>query len=73
MLYNPIAGGRAHLQASACPLAAGIEEVNAAILALANDGVFIKGIARQLGCSHKLVRRVNRDGTGDVFPTHEYA
>jgi transposase len=47
------------------------EEANAAILALAKDGVPIKKIARQLGCSRKLVRRVIRGETGDVFRTRQ--
>jgi transposase len=47
------------------------EEANAAILALAKDGVPIKRIARQLGCSRKLVRQVIRGETGDVFRTRQ--
>jgi Homeodomain-like domain len=47
------------------------EEANAAILALAKDGVPIKRIARQLGCSRKLVRQVIWGETGDVFPTEQ--
>jgi transposase len=44
------------------------EETNAAILKLAKDGVSIKQIARQLGCSRKLTRQVIRGQRGDVFP-----
>jgi transposase len=47
------------------------EEANAAILALAKDGVPIKRIAHQLGCSRKLVRQVIRGETGDVFRTRQ--
>jgi transposase len=47
------------------------EEANAAILALAKDGVPIKRIARQLGCSRKLVRQVIRGETGDIFRTRQ--
>jgi hypothetical protein len=46
------------------------KEANAAILALAKDRVPIK-IARQLGCSCKLVREVIRGETSDVFRTRQ--
>jgi len=47
------------------------EEAAAAVLKLADEGVPIKQIARQLGCSRKLVRRAVRGETGDVFRTRE--
>ncbi len=47
------------------------EETKAAILKLAKEGVPIKQIARQLGCSRKLVRRAVRGEADDVFRTRE--
>ncbi len=47
------------------------EETSVAILKLAKDGVPNKQIARQLGCSRKLVRQAVRGERGDVFRTRE--
>jgi transposase len=47
------------------------EETKAVILKLAKDGIPIKKIAGQLGCSRKLVRQVVRGETGNVFRTRE--
>lgn len=47
------------------------EEANAAILELAKAGVPIKQIARQFGCSRKLVRQAVRGETDDIFRTRE--
>ena len=43
------------------------EEANAAIMAMAKDGVSIKQIVRQTGHSRKTVRQVIRGGRADVF------
>jgi transposase len=43
------------------------EQTNAAILALAKDGLPLKQIARQTGHSRGLVRQVVRGGRNDVF------
>ena len=47
------------------------EDTNAAILALARDGVAIKAIVRTTGHSRALVRQVVRGGRGDVFQTRQ--
>jgi transposase len=43
------------------------EQENAAILALAKQGITIKGIVRRTGRSRKLVRQVLRGGRTDIF------
>lgn len=43
------------------------EEANAAIMAMAKDGVSIKQIVRQTGHSRKTVRQVIRGARADVF------
>ena len=43
------------------------EAAHAAILALAQEGVPIKQIAKRMGCSRKLVRNVVRGLAGEVF------
>ncbi len=45
----------------------GREAAHAAILALAQEGVPIKQIAKRMGCSRKLVRNVVRGLAGEVF------
>ena len=47
------------------------EEINAAILALARNGVAIKQIVRKTGHSRQLVRHVLRGVHGDVFRTRQ--
>jgi transposase len=42
-------------------------QANAAVLALARDGLAIKAIARRTGCSRKTVRQVLRTERSDVF------
>ena len=45
--------------------------INAAIVALAGDGLSIKQIVRRLGPSRNLVRQTLRGGQTDVFQTRQ--
>lgn len=47
------------------------QEINAAVQALAAEGLAIKAIVRRTGCSRQVVRRIVRDEREDVLPIRQ--